>query len=50
VEKNEVIYVVERAKQFAEAYAAAYRIIAQVSAEPGCTHFAALKAMELASK
>jgi len=40
---------VSRACDLAEAYAAAYRIALKANCEPGPAHFAALKAMDLAS-
>jgi len=36
-------------RRLAEAYAAAYRIALKANCEPGPAHFAALKAMDLAS-
>ena len=40
---------VSRACDLAEAYAAAYLIALKANCEPGPAHFAALKAMDLAS-
>ena len=41
--------VVSKACDLAEAYAAAYQIASRATSEPGSAHFAALKAMDLAS-